>query len=151
MESGSYFIDKIIRNINMKMDWNRMCGQKVISTKRKWNKNKGDGVTSVSTCCMVPSSSRNMHVINSIWQQKTLHFLALLSPGFFLPTGRMKLPPSGSGEPDWFDRFPEKTDQIQIPNQKRQFNRFPPVSRPFRSLNRSSLSGNRDVKQKNRR
>ena len=58
----------------------------------------------------------------------------------FLPTGLTKPPPSGSGKPDRFDRLPEKNGQIQISNQKRQFNRFPPVSRP---VYRSGLSGNR--------
>jgi len=60
-----------------------------------------------------------------------------MEPGFFSPTGWMKSPLSGSGKPDRFDRLPEKTGQIQTSNQKRQFNRFPPVSRPVRSLNRS--------------
>jgi len=68
--------------------------------------------------------------------------------GFFFPTDRLKPPRSGSGKPLRFDRKPEKTDQIQISNKKRQFNRFPPVSRPVRPVNRSGLSGNRGVEQK---
>ena len=63
--------------------------------------------------------------------------------GFFLPTVRTKPLPAGSGKPDRFDRLPEKTGQIQISNQKLQFNRFPPVSRPVRPVNRTGLSGNR--------
>ena len=50
--------------------------------------------------------------------------------GIFLPTGPLKPPGSGSGKPDRFDRKPVKTGQIQISNYRRQFNRFPPVSRP---------------------
>ena len=42
--------------------------------------------------------------------------------------------PSGSGKPDRFDRLLKKTAQIQISNKKRQFNRFPPVSRPVRPV-----------------
>ena len=49
---------------------------------------------------------------------------------FFLPTGGTKPPPTGSGKPDRFDRLPEKTGQIQNPNQKLMFNRFLSASRP---------------------
>ena len=51
-------------------------------------------------------------------------------PGVFLQTVLVKPPATGSGKPDRFDWLPEKTDQIQISNQKRQFNQFPPISRP---------------------
>ena len=40
--------------------------------------------------------------------------------GFFLPTGGLKPPPTGSGLPDRFDRLLVKTGQIQ----NRMFNRF---------------------------
>ena len=47
--------------------------------------------------------------------------------GFFFPTGNPKPELSGSGKPDWIDRLPVETDQIQIWIQKTQFNRFGPV------------------------
>jgi len=67
---------------------------------------------------------------------------------FFLPTGTTKPPPSGSGKPVRFDRKPVKTGQIQISNYRWQFNRFPPVSRPVWPVNRSGLSGNRELNKK---
>jgi len=39
--------------------------------------------------------------------------------GFFLPTGQVKPPPSGSGLPVRFDRKRIKTGQIQISNYRR--------------------------------
>ena len=68
--------------------------------------------------------------------------------GFFLPTGPLKPPASGSGKPDRFDRKSVKTSQIQISNYRRQFNRFPPVNRRVWPVNQSGLSGNRSVEQK---
>ena len=50
--------------------------------------------------------------------------------GVFFTTGEVKPPPSGSGLPVRFDRKRVKIGQIQISNYRRQFNRFPPVSRP---------------------
>ena len=89
-------------------------------------------------------SLRNAAEISSL---KTLFHLPLselaFQPGFFYRNFRTEPPPTGSSKPDRFDRLPEKTGQIQISNQKWQFNRFPPVSRPVRPVNRSGLSGNR--------
>ena len=61
--------------------------------------------------------------------------------GFFLPTGGLKPPPTGSGLPDRFDRLPEKTGQIQNPNQKLMFNQFRSASRPVGLVYRSGLTG----------
>ena len=68
-------------------------------------------------------------------------------PRFFLPTGTTKPPPSGSGKSVRFDRKLIKTGQIQISNSRWQFNRFPPVSWPVWPVNRSCLSGNRELKK----
>ena len=85
--------------------------------------------------------------------RKIQSFLPILGLGgigsrFFLPMGTTKPPPSGSGKLVWFDRKPVKIGQIQISNSRWQFNQFPPVSRPVWPVNRSGLSGNRELNKK---
>ena len=63
-------------------------------------------------------------------RQIKLNFSDPIRPRVFLPTGGTKPPPTGSGKPDRFDRLPEKTGQIQNPNQKLMFNRFLSASQP---------------------
>jgi len=55
--------------------------------------------------------------------------LKLVFPGFTIPTGPVKPPPSGSGLPDRFDRKPVETGWIQIQIQNRMCKRFRPVYR----------------------